>query len=393
MISKFVLLALACGLAAAAVKVPLMRVPSARQTLADKGYRLDEMYDITKANSQLKANKYHANRAEHLTDYMDAQYYGAICIGTPCQTFTVIFDTGSSNLWVPSKKCSFTNIACLLHDKYDSTQSTSYQANGTKFAIQYGTGECSGIVSSDTVSVAEISVKNQLFGEATKEPGVTFVAAKFDGILGMAYPSIAVDGLEPWFNNAWDQGLVSANKFGFWLNRDLNSAEGGEIYFGGANPDHYTGNFTCTDVTSKTYWQFKMDGGSVSGSGVSFCENGCQAIADTGTSLLAGPVAEVKKIQEAIGATPIVGGEYLVDCKKLDSMPDVTFTIAGKDFTLTAEQYVLQVTSQGQTECLSGFIGLEIPTGPQWILGDVFIGPYYTLFDFETDQVCFAESK
>ena len=91
--------------------------------------------------------------------------------------------------------------------------------------------------------MAEISAKNQLFGEATKEPGVTFVAAKFDGILGMAYPSIAVDGLEPWFNNAWDQGLVSANKFGFWLNRDLNSAEGGEIYFGGANPDHYSGWF------------------------------------------------------------------------------------------------------------------------------------------------------
>uniref|UniRef100_A0A915K4D1 Peptidase A1 domain-containing protein n=1 Tax=Romanomermis culicivorax TaxID=13658 RepID=A0A915K4D1_ROMCU len=156
---------------------------------------------------------------ELLTNYMDAQYYGVISIGTPPQPFTVIFDTGSSNLWVPSKKCSIFNPACWMHRRYDSTKSSTYKEDGRPFEIRYGTGSMAGFVSVDNVCVADLCVRDQDFAEATKEPGLTFMMAKFDGILGMAYPSIAVANLTPVFNNMMKQSLVEQPLFAFWLDR------------------------------------------------------------------------------------------------------------------------------------------------------------------------------
>merc|ERR1711865_1029241 len=200
------------------------------------------------------------------TDYQNAQYYGPITIGTPPQTFNVIFDTGSSNLWISSGS----NWQPLnFHSKYKSTKSSTYVKNGTKFSIAYGSGALSGFISEDTVNLGGVDVPNALFAEATSEPGLAFKLGKFDGLMGMAFESIAVDGIKP----AWYAAVGDAKLFG--------------VYLGGTDTAHYTGDISYFPVSRAKYWQVSVDSFSVGNL------TKVEAILDTGTSLLVVPPAVI----------------------------------------------------------------------------------------------------
>ena len=303
----------------------------------------------------------------------------------------MIFDTGSSNLWVPSKKCKFTNIACLLHNKYDSTKSTTYLKNDTSFEIRYGTGSMTGFLSTDTVNIADLQVVNQTFAEAVSEPGLVFVMAKFDGILGLGFNNISVDNVPVVFENMIKQGLVQQPVFSFYLNRNPSGKVGGEIIFGGSDPNYYQGDFTYAPLIRLGYWQFQLHGIVIENQSNNkivghVCESGCEAIADTGTSLIAGPKDQVDHLNKAIGATGPVKGLYIIQCNSTSTLPNIIFQIQGKQFPLTPDQYIFRQSSF----CISSFIGFDLPL---WILGDVFIGNYYTEFDYGNKRVGFAPTK
>jgi len=244
-----------------------------------------------------------------ITNYADAQYYGQISIGTPPQTFTVVFDTGSSNLWVPSASCSWTDIACWFHSRYDSSKSTTYVANGTSFSIEYGSGSLDGFLSQDTVTIGGMKVRNQVFAEAVDEPGLTFLVAQFDGIMGLAFQSISEDGVVPVWYNLVSQGLVTQNVFSFWLNRKEGASPGGELILGGTDPSHYKGSIFYVPLANETYWEFKLQDVVIGGKSTGFCSGGCHAIADTGTSLIAGPSDSVQELNNLLGAIGVLSDE------------------------------------------------------------------------------------
>jgi cathepsin D len=319
-----------------------------------------------------------------LTDYSNTQYYGTIGIGTPPQLFKVIFDTGSSNVWVPSKKC--TSISCLFHTRYDSAKSSTYRANGTKLHIQYGSGAIDGFLSNDVVTVASLSVQNQGFAEVTAEQGLSFLFGKLDGIAGMAFPSIAVEGVVPLWNNLVAQKLVESNVFSFYLSKisgDTRSA----MILGGSDPKYYTGKMNYVPLKNTTYWLIGWDDAKVNGVRLGLCSGApCFAAVDTGTSLIAGPAEDIAEIMTKI---PLEA-----DCSNINSLPNVTFVINGMDYLLTPQDYVLKVTQLGQTQCISGFMPLVLPPrlGKLWIFGDVFISTYFTEFDYGNKRVGFAKA-
>jgi cathepsin D len=292
---------------------------------------------------------------ESLNDYQDAQYYGQVSIGTPGQCFEVIFDTGSSNLWIPGKSCK--SMACVLHKKFQCEKSSTCKATTEKFFIRYGSGQLNGTVTNDKVCFGcnddAMCIDQQAFAESTVEPGGAFLVGKFDGILGMGYDSISVNNLTTPFSNLIKSGKCDEPVFAFWLSRDPSSgAKGGELTLCGTDKNHYEGDLFYVPVTRQKYWQIAVDSLDVGGKSVATT---FQAIADTGTSLLTGPTKDITEVNRAIGAhkIPIVG-EYVVPCSKLDKLPTVTFKINGKEFPLTPQEYVVQMKNMGTTMCISG---------------------------------------
>lgn len=323
-----------------------------------------------------------------LTDVQDSEYFGEVDIGTPAQKFLVIYDTGSSNLWVPSVKCD----NCKKEGgHYDSTKSSSYTKNGESFALQYGTGSCTGFLSADSTTLGGATLKNFTFGEVTHEAADVFGQAPFDGILGLGPPAAAIDKVPMPMAELKAQGLIEKNIFSAYL--ASNESTGSTLVLGGTDSQFYSGDFTYvkTALAAKLlpYWLVSAKDIKVGGVSTKACNwlTGCYMVVDTGTSILAGPPSSVSALTDKIGTVA-------TDCSNLDKLPTIQFTLGGKDFDLEPEFYVLKAKDDksGKVECQLGIQGVNAGV-PIWILGDPFLRKYYTVWDAEEKRVGFATAK
>ncbi|KAJ6606003.1 acid protease [Mycena vulgaris] len=322
-------------------------------------------------------------QSEALTDEEDdLEWAGTISVGTPAQKFLIDFDTGSSDLWIPSSSC--TSSTCSPKSKYKATSSSTSVKKTGSFSIEYGDGSTvSGPVYTDTVSVAGIKATKQYFSPVTTLSS-SFSGDPIDGILGLAFPAISNLGENPFFNTAIDAGTVDANQFGFYL-----ASSGSELYLGGTNEDLYSGAIEFNDVDSSTgFWQAA---GAKAKVGTTTAVSGFQTVIDSGTTLMYGPPAAVKKLYAAVSGSKVydsANGYYSYPCA---TPPKISFNWGGKDWTISAANLNLGQTDTGSADCVGSLAGQDIGLGSDvWLLGDAFMKNVYTVFDFDEEAVGFA---
>ncbi|XP_024888815.1 cathepsin D-like [Temnothorax curvispinosus] len=215
-----------------------------------------------------------------LIKWRNIQYYGTIEIGTPPQKFNVLFDTGSSDLWVLSKICNVSQPACL------------------------------------TVSKIRVSGK-------------------------MGYPALSHFASTTVFQQMIDKHVVSQLIFSFYLNRNHTDVIGGELILGGTDPSHYEGEFTYVNVTEEKYWQIIMD--KIQVKNYIFCSEGCQASVDTGVSMIGGPALDIAVINREIGVkngtvecdeiSKLPDVNFIIGGK--------TFQLTGQDYILKVKNIII----------------------------------------------------
>lgn len=194
-----------------------------------------------------------------LWDENNQLWQGKISVGTPAVEYTVDFDTGSSDLFLPAKDCDST---CSGHTTYDSAASSTSKALGKSFSLQYGDGSTvSGKQFTDVVEIAGLTAKGQTLGAATKySDGFASTQFPADGLMGMGFQSISEYNAPPVFQSFVKAGETTDPVFAMKL-----TANGSELTLGGLNQQLYTGEITYTPVTQEGYWQINFDALNIDG--------------------------------------------------------------------------------------------------------------------------------
>jgi len=372
--------------------IPLQRHMSKSHPVSDEE-SLEQTESSTKPGSDPSRL-----RETVLSDRGNMQYYGDVRIGTPEQTFRVVFDTGSFILWVPDVACK--GFACETHSRFAVHSSKTGQVLDVKkdmvklAYIKYGTGSMVGVKASDTVRVGSLSVPDAGVLMATIEKGAVFRVSPFDGVLGFSRRDLILKDKKKkdvhfnFLNSAKKSGQIKRATISFFLG-SRPGAGGGVAVLGGVDKRLYTGAITYHDVLRKSMgnWALKLTTLRVGNSKHNFCgKKGCLAIIDTGTSLIVGPPTVVSPMMTALGVQP--------DCSNLKKAPAVHFGFGGnkaaKEMSLSAEDVTMQIESYSSVSCKSAIatassrIPMEFPGHkgmPVLILGDAFLRHFYNVFD------------
>ncbi|KAJ1732379.1 hypothetical protein LPJ61_002076, partial [Coemansia biformis] len=244
-------------------------------------------------------------------------YFGEVRLGTPPQNFRVVFDTGSSDFWIPSVECD--SSACQQHSRFSLANSSTYATSHLPFSVAYGTGGLIGQVGADTLRIGNVSVPGVHVGLATHMSRF-FSTARFDGVFGLGFPGLSRIQSQPPLYVMAQAGLLEKPIFSFWVREGKGGQHaGGEVVLGGVNPKRFEGEARTVPIVRKMYWEVELNGLLVNEYPVPSISSQT-AIIDTGTSLIVLPATDADAVNQALGAVPLFNeyGLYAIDCHKVN---------------------------------------------------------------------------
>ncbi|KAI0071631.1 acid protease [Panus rudis PR-1116 ss-1] len=350
-------------------------------SLSEK-FKSPQTSNLTTHRSRTLQRRRKATSNALTNDFNGILWHGDVSVGTPPETFTVDFDTGSSDFFLPGPDCS-PKDNCEGHKVYNPRKSSTGVDKKKPFGLLYGDGsEVAGGIWTDSVVISGLKATKQAVGAAnTYSSSFSMGLYPPDGLMGMGYQSISQFDSSPPFQSFIAQKQPTQPVFAFKL-----AEKGSELFLGGVNKKLYTGAFTYVPVTQKGFWQVNMD--TITANNKHSGIKRTSVIVDTGTTLVIGPSSDVSALYKTIpGAKPFDGqeGYYTFPCS---SVPTVRLTFGGKPFAISPSVFNLGNAMAGSNKCVGGVVGSDELNF--WVVGDVFLQNVYSVFDMGKDRVGFA---
>lgn len=313
-------------------------------------------------------------------NYYNLQYYSTFSIGSPPQDLTLVLDTGSSWLWMPS-------VGCDCHEsnsQFDSSLSASYIDSYLYTTLYYGIGSVTGELSTETISVGDLTVNQQDFILSTSDSDLDMLVS--DGLLGLGFNQLS-NGYPTFIENLKDQGQIPDAIFSVYLNNawysDLESA----FIIGGIDETYAQGPRTEVTITSiYGFWLGVCTSIAIADEFSSVVvESETWALLDIGSSYIYGPDIEIDAIFEKIMNTDLCGdysGEIICTCSldDLDVFPSIEFVMDGNTYTVTPQSYMYYENGY----C---YVSIDYSGSFYWLLGQVFFREYYSAYDMDNEIV------
>lgn len=281
--------------------------------------------------------------------------------------------------------------SCNENGGFDYLNSSTFHSYNQTIPLRYRSGVAFGDLCSEHISTqASTSLKaiNQTF--VLVEDDIVFVNNECDGILGLAFKGLS-NNYSTFVETLKAQELIETATFSIYLNNDRFSSQEYEpssnIIIDGFDLEKYSSEsqFTFVNLTEPLYWKVPIT--SVSFGGQEIPNSNSTAIIDTGTSFIFGPEEIVDYIIEHLTGSHGCSYSDNIVCQCSQVYPDLELEIAGNQLVIPYDLYLYPNPNRAQ-DCnvviLSG--------GNEWILGDVFLRNYYTLFDMDNQRVGFAKA-